>query len=137
MISEILNTNVMSNWEFCIFSFVDLISFASFNSMNKFFESALHKACRWADFETVKFLLDNEADALLADDQGRLPLHDVCWRKDVDFAIAAEVIRRDVDMLRRMDRRGQTPLAFASREHWRDWCRFLHEHRDEFWPLRK
>ena len=103
--------------------------------MNKFFESALHKACRWADLDTIKFLINNHADQYLLDDQSRLPLHDVCWRGEPDFNIAAELIRYDPRMLQQMDRRGQTPLNYTHREHWIDWCRFLHQHRDEFWPI--
>lgn len=106
-----------------------------FDACNKFFESLLHKACRWSSREVVDFLLANGADPFLFDDHGRLPLHDACWRSQTDFLLVRTLLRLDPSMLRQVDSRGNTPLDYVRKKHHNVWCYFLYKCLDDFWPV--
>lgn len=132
------------------------------NACNRFGESTLHIACRRADVETVRFLLDHSPpvsrsasvtslDSLvssdqevtqssnvqhLLDDYGRSPLHDVCWRPDSGncFSLAFLFLRLNPDLLRLQDFRGYTPLHYVQPDQQAQWCAFLEILQDIYWP---
>lgn len=102
-----------------------------------YFESILHKACRWSSSATVLHLISRGANPSLQDDRGRLPLHDACWREVIDFGVIAVLLRHDVNMLRQLDAHGFSPLAYMRREQWLQMCLFLFQFADIFWPRKE
>ena len=73
------------------------------DACNKYSESVLHMAARRANYETVKFILDNGGDIGVVDDYGRTPLHDACWRNDVSFDVITALLNINLDLLRTAD----------------------------------
>ena len=95
---------------------------------NSFGESILHMACRHGELEIVRFLV-NEAEVSfrVRDDFGRTPLHDAFWTQKPEIELVKLIISRCPDLLLLKDKRGFTPLAYARRDHWAEWCEFLQE----------
>ncbi|CAM9758999.1 unnamed protein product [Choristocarpus tenellus] len=104
------------------------------NACNKFGESLLHMAMRRGEIEIVRFMVQNGAVLMVCDDQGRTPLHDACWGTQPYFELVRIVLDRNRDMIRVKDRRGFTPLSYVRRESWVEWCCFLEEIKDVYWP---
>ena len=105
------------------------------SACNRHAESVLHMACRRSEQEVVDFLLSNGGQADIIDDYGRTPLHDACWRPEPHFAIVELLLERNVDLIRYADARGAVPLHYTRQEHWAQWCRFLYNQKDKFWPI--
>jgi hypothetical protein len=95
---------------------------------NSFGESILHMACRHGDLEVVRFLV-NEAGVSfrVRDDFGRTPLHDAFWTQKPEIELVKFIVSSCPDLLLLKDKRGFTPLAYARRSHWGEWCEFLQE----------
>ncbi|KAI2502437.1 hypothetical protein MHU86_12013 [Fragilaria crotonensis] len=95
---------------------------------NTFGESILHMACRHGDLEVVRFLV-NEAGVSfrVRDDFGRTPLHDAFWTQKPEIELVKFILSSCPDLLLLKDKRGFTPLAYARRSHWGEWCEFLQE----------
>jgi len=102
------------------------------SACNRFCESILHLACKRSSLEAITFLLENGAE-LVADDCGRVPLHDLCWRRENSFKIAKLLLRLDPQLVFVADNRGATPLEYVP-EHMREaWCDFIQLEWRNFW----
>jgi|AntRauTorckE5430_2_1112549.scaffolds.fasta_scaffold06229_1 hypothetical protein len=98
----------------------------SLQGCNRFGESLIHLACRRSSLEIVQFLVEEGSVSLrVKDDYGRTPLHDVCWRKEPDFALIDVILNEEPDLLIIADNRGHLPLDYARKEHWGLWIRYL------------
>ena len=102
---------------------------------NSFGESILHMACRHGELSVVRFLV-NEAGVSfrVRDDFGRTPLHDAFWTQKPEIELVKLIISTSPDLLLLKDKRGFTPLAYARREHWGEWCEFLQENYNMLTP---
>lgn len=107
------------------------------SACNKYSESIVHMACRRSSSEVVSFLLEHEADFSIIDDFGRSPLHDAFWRPVPNYEIVALILDNHIDLLRYTDARGSIPLKYTREEHWVNWCAFLFNQIDKYWPSRK
>ena len=95
---------------------------------NRFGESILHVACRRGSATITRFLLDEANVSLrVRDDFGRTPLHDACWTREPAFELVKMLIEKEPDLLLVCDKRGNTPLEYVRRDHWKVWCQFLTE----------
>jgi Ankyrin repeats (many copies) len=106
------------------------------NACNSFGESLVHLACRRGNFQSLQVMVDWNCSVQVADDYGRTPFHDLCWTAEPCFQSAAILLEIDPRLLLMKDIRGSTPLAYARKEHWAAWIRFLESHKDEYWPRR-
>lgn len=106
------------------------------NACNQFGESIVHLACRTGHFQSLQTMIDCSCNIQVADDYGRTPMHDLCWATEPCFQSAAIVLEIDPRLLFMKDARGSTPLAYARKEHWAEWIRFLESRKDEYWPKR-
>jgi len=98
---------------------------------NKHGEGVLHLACRRGLRDAVHYFVREKGVTLrVRDDYGRTPLHDACWTNDPDFELIRFIVAREPDLFRIADARGFTPLAYAPKEHWQDWYRFLDDNQD-------
>jgi hypothetical protein len=109
----------------------------SLSACNKFSESIVHMACRRSTVDVVKFLIENGADITIADDYGRTPLHDACWRPQPQFDIVALLLNHNLDLLRYQDVRGCIPLHYVREEHWLQWCAFFFNQIEKYWSPRE
>lgn len=102
---------------------------------NRFGESLIHLASR-RGFTTVMEFLVREAKVSLyvADDFGRTPLHDACWRPEPNFDLLKLLIEEAPDLLCMRDVRGYTPFDYARKSDWSKWIKFLTEHKDLLCP---
>ena len=95
---------------------------------NRFGESILHVACRRGSAPITRFLLDEANVSLrVRDDFGRTPLHDACWTREPAFELVKMLIEKEPDLLLVSDKRGNTPLDYVRRDHWKAWCQFFTE----------
>eukprot|EP01040_Poterioochromonas_malhamensis_P003978 gene3978-4255_t len=104
------------------------------SACNKFSESIVHMACRRSEKEIVQFLIDHDADFSILDDFGRTPLHDACWRPEPRFDIVTMILDVNCGLLRLADLRGSTPLKYVREEHWVQWCAYLFNQLEKYWP---
>eukprot|EP00622_Pseudochattonella_farcimen_P001483 FR736191.1.p2 GENE.FR736191.1~~FR736191.1.p2 ORF type:complete len:116 (+),score=10.94 FR736191.1:56-403(+) len=102
------------------------------NACNKYGESIVHMACRRGDYKVLDLLVQTGATLGVSDDFGRTPLHDACWTPEPCFNVIVYLLNKDLNMLRVLDKRGSSPLAYIRREHHAVWCAFL-EHQKEVW----
>lgn len=109
----------------------------SLSACNRFSESIVHMACRRSSIDVIKFLIDNGADITIADDYGRTPLHDACWRPEPCFDIVALLLNHNLDLLRYQDVRGFIPLHYVREEHWLQWCAFFFNQIEKYWAPRE
>lgn len=118
---------------------------SSQDASNKFGESVVHVACRRGGMDVIRFLLANGGSRTCCDDLGRFPLHEVCWAAQPRFDIVRLFLddpsnckaNADDDtacLLLVTDKRGCTPLRYVREESWSQWCRFLDEVVDHYWP---
>jgi len=104
----------------------------SMSCSNRFGESLLHMACKRGFTSVVKFLVEEAGVGIrITDDCGRTPLHDTLWNRDCQFEIFDALVRRDPALLLVSDKRGDTPFAYARKEHWGSWIEHLHGMKDE------
>mmetsp|Transcript_9539 Transcript_9539/g.14351 ORF Transcript_9539/g.14351 Transcript_9539/m.14351 type:complete len:222 (-) Transcript_9539:189-854(-) len=96
----------------------------SMSACNEHCESILHLACKRSSLETVTFLLENGA-VIMADDCGRTPLHDLCWRGVPNFEIARLLLRIDPRLMFISEKFGATPLEYLPNYVWEQWNNFL------------
>lgn len=102
---------------------------------NTFGEGIVHMACRHGSIKLVRFLVEEAGASLLVrDDYGRTPLHDAFWTLKPEIELVKMIISICPDLLFLKDKRGFTPLAYARRDHWGEWCEFLDENRDLLVP---
>lgn len=98
---------------------------------NKFGESLLHLACRRGFVDVVSFLVKEAGVTVrVIDDYGRTPLHDACWTCEPNFELLELIMTCCPELLFMSDRRGNTPLQYARREHWEAYNKFLNERQD-------
>ena len=106
---------------------------ATMDACNQHCESILHLAARKGSVDMVRFMLRQGARCFV-DDEGRLPMHDVCWRVRPAFDIVTLLLHHDITMLRVQDRRGSFPFDYVNPRQWKDWCRYLDYIKDQYWP---
>eukprot|EP01040_Poterioochromonas_malhamensis_P003977 gene3977-4254_t len=104
------------------------------SACNRFSESIVHMACRRSEKEVVQFLINSGADVSIVDDFGRTPLHDACWRPEPRFDIVTMILDVNCGLLRLADLRGSTPLNYVREEHWVQWCAYLFNQLEKYWP---
>jgi len=98
----------------------------SLQCSNKFGESLLHMACRRGFVQVVDFLLHEAGVSIrIRDDYGRTPLHDACWTIEPNFELMEMLIQEAPQLLWVRDKRNDSPLRYARREHWAGWNAFL------------
>ena len=95
----------------------------------------MHMACRRGDSVLVKHLVALGASMQVSDDFGRTPLHDACWTPEPCFDVVIYLLQHDIRLLRLLDRRGSSPLAYVRNEHHPVWCAFFDSQKDNFWRL--
>lgn len=103
------------------------------SACNRHSESIMHMACRRSTLEVVRFMHEHGAALDQIDDYGRTPLHDACWRAEPHFELIEFILEQRVDLLRRADTRGSTPLNYVPEEHWGVWCTFIDTNKDKYW----
>jgi ankyrin repeat protein len=106
----------------------------SLDACNKFGESTCHIACRRSSAATLQLVLQHGGSLQRADDMGRLPLHDTCWATEPRFDLVRINLDVDSTLLLTEDKRGNTPLRYVKRSHWPQWCEFLTDVVDQYWP---
>lgn len=106
------------------------------DACNKHGESIVHIAARRGNIQILKFLLENGARVDICDDLGRTPLHDACWSMDPQFDCVATILERDLRLLRVVDCRGSSPLAYIKRKHWGLWREFFDSKKEIYWAPR-
>jgi len=106
------------------------------NACNKYGESIVHMACRRGDLEVLTFLVSTGAILDVADDFGRTPLHDACWTPEPRFDVVTFLLNKNLDMLRVLDKRGSSPLAYIRREHHAIWCAYFNYQKEVWWSIR-
>lgn len=99
----------------------------SMDACNQFGESVLHMACRRGYAKIVDFLLrEARVRSDRCDDFGRNPFHDALWTSTPNFDVADLLIKyADPLLMLSEDVRGNTPFAYARREHNDRWITFL------------
>jgi hypothetical protein len=98
---------------------------------NAFGESLLHMACRRGFVDVATFLIKEAGVTVrVRDDFGRTPMHDACWTVEPNFELLELVMTACPDLLFMSDRRGNTPLEYARRQHWGAYNNFLGERHD-------
>jgi hypothetical protein len=103
---------------------------------NSFGEGIVHMACRHGSIKLVRFLVEEAGASLLVrDDYGRTPLHDAFWTLKPEIELVKMIISICPDLLFLKDKRGFTPLAYARRDHWGEWCEFLDKNRELLTPI--
>lgn len=105
----------------------------SMNACNQFGESVLHMACRRGYAKIVEFLLrEVKVRSDRCDDFGRNPFHDALWTSVPNFDVVDLLIDyANPALLLLEDVRGNTPFAYARRDHCQQWISFLEERRDK------
>lgn len=105
----------------------------SMNACNQFGESLLHMACRRGYSKIVDFLLrEVKVRTDRCDDFGRNPFHDALWTPNPNFDVVDLLIEfADPVLLLSEDVRGNTPFAYARRDHNERWIGFLEKRRDK------
>lgn len=106
------------------------------DACNRHGESVVHISCRRGHAETLRFLLENGGRVHMCDDLGRTPLHDACWAKTPVFDCISTIMDLDPSLIRVVDCRGATPLAYIRREHWPVWRQFFDSKKDIWWAPR-
>jgi hypothetical protein len=102
---------------------------------NRFGESLIHLASRRGLTKVMEFLVrEAKVSLYLADDFGRNPLHDACWRPEPNFDLLKLLIGEAPDLLCMTDVRGFTPFDYARKSDWTKWIKFLSEHKDLLRP---
>lgn len=109
----------------------------SLTACNRYSESIVHMACRRAEKPIVQFLIQNGADLTIIDDFGRTPLHDACWRPEPRFDVVTLIMDHNPDLIRLADRRGSIPLNYVREEHWVQWCAYLFNQIEKYWPMKQ
>lgn len=112
------------------------------NACNTHGESLVHLVCRLGHFEMLQDMIDHGCKVQVSDDQGKTPLHDICWQttrgseKPSMDAVGMLLEQDNAHMLFLRDRHGHTPLAYTQKQHWIRWIRFLECKANEYWPKR-
>jgi len=100
---------------------------------NQYGESLLHLACRRGFVDVVSFLVkEANVTVQVIDDYGRTPLHDACWTTEPNFELLELLVKECPSLLFMKDRRGNTPLEYARREHWQAYVHFLSQRQELF-----
>lgn len=94
-------------------------------------------ACRRAGKEIVQFLISNGADLSIVDDFGRTPLHDACWRPEPRFDVVTMILDSNPELIRFADLRGSIALNYVREEHWVQWCAYLFNQLEKYWPFQR
>ena len=106
------------------------------DACNRHGESIVHISCRRGRADTLAFLLAHGGRVHMCDDMGRTPLHDACWAKTPVFDCISAILDQDPSLIRVMDCRGASPLAYIRREHWPAWRSFFDAKKEVWWkPL--
>ena len=90
-------------------------------------------ACRRSSYDIAEFIMENGGNCNIVDDYGRTPLHDACWRVEPKFDIVTLLLDKNVDLIRTLDIRGDSPLKYVREEHWIQWCAYLYYIKDRYW----
>ena len=106
------------------------------DACNRYGESVVHISCRRGQAETLRFLLAHGGKVHMCDDLGRTPLHDACWAKEPVFDCISTILDADPELIRMVDCRGASPLAYIRRAHWTEWREFFESKKEKYWaPL--
>lgn len=98
---------------------------------NSFGESLIHMACRRGFYDVVSFLIrEAKVPVRVRDDYGRTILHDAAWACEPNFELLELILTECPDLLYMRDRRGDTPISYARKSHWRAWKKFLQHNVD-------
>lgn len=99
----------------------------SMDACNQFGESILHMACRRGYVKVVEFLLlEVKVRTDRCDDFGRNPFHDALWTPTPNFDVMNLLIDyANPSLLLTEDVRGNTPFAYARKDHSEQWISFL------------
>lgn len=106
------------------------------NPCNAFGESLVHMVCRRSDYALLKALVEHGCSLQVSDDFGRTPLHDACWTSEPCFECIELILLTDKRLLRLVDCRGSSPLAYVQKDNWRKWIDFFERKKDVYWPTR-
>jgi len=102
---------------------------------NKFGVTLLHKACRYPNWKSARYIAERAPQLCgCRDDLGRVPLHDACWNEKLDFDVVELLLRLHPEALLSADHRGHTPLCYAPRKAWPAWNRFIRQRQASFVP---
>jgi hypothetical protein len=75
--------------------------------------------CTWHAVGAASFLIKEAGVTVrVRDDYGHTPMHDVCWTCEPNFELFELNMTACPDLIFMSDRRGNTPLEYARREHW-------------------
>jgi len=103
------------------------------DSCNSHGESMMHLACRLGRIEAVKFMVaqaqNSQANSSSAprsalrvrDDQGKTPLHDVCWSNKPNFDLVRFLVEASPELLFIEDYRHFSPLHYVPTSCWKQW----------------
>lgn len=106
------------------------------NPCNEYGESLVHRVCRRGDHGLLQILLEKGCCLQIADDYGRTPLHDAFWKANPSIEVLNLILKTDKDLIRLMDCRGFTPLAYVRKEAHADVVEYLKTAMDAFFPPR-
>ncbi|KAG7351654.1 ankyrin repeat domain protein [Nitzschia inconspicua] len=103
----------------------------SLDACNPFGESLLHMACRRGDLNVVRFLIVHaHVQTDRCDDFGRNIFHDALWTSTPNISVVDFLLDHvDPRLLLAEDVRGNTPFAYARKEHDARWIEFLQRRR--------
>lgn len=93
---------------------------------NAFGESLIHTVARRGYPEMLDYLVNQAGVSLrIKCDSGRTVLHDACWNPSPNFDCMRIILQECPDLFLVADNRNHTPLAYAPKDSWGDWCTFL------------
>ena len=96
------------------------------DSCNPQGESMMHLASRLGKVQVVKFLMEHaNVSVRVRDDQGKTPLHDVCWSNKPNFDLVRYIVDQSPELLFIADYRNFTALHYVPTSCWRDWCDWI------------
>lgn len=104
------------------------------NPCNQFRDSIVDLVCKRGNTEIFLCLLEHGCDLRVVDGFGRTPLHHCAWASSFEREIAEAILERDPMQLFIEDKRGQTPLEYIRPSLCGEWCDFLEENAEKFWP---
>lgn len=99
---------------------------ASFDSCNSHGESMMHLACRLGKIEVVEYLMKEAHVSVRArDDQGKTPLHDVCWSNKPNFELVRCIVEQSPELLFISDYRGFAAFTYIPNSCWKEWNEWI------------
>ena len=104
----------------------DSTSTAPLDGCNSHGESMMHLACRLGNAQVVKFLIEEAGVSVkVRDDQGKTPLHDVCWSNKPNFDLVRYIVNHSPELLFIADYRDFSALHYIPTGCWQEWCDWI------------